>query len=311
MNFKYTPDKCDVLDKQALTKFRGKLAEWRRLMVDDEQSVFQQIYRMIWDDAVFRALNEARRIGAANKSASTGFNSAMLGLIDRGYVAHQAIAIRRITADESDSNTLVRISNDIKANASLMTRELFVAYDGLPFDPAPFRNAWYAAKAAAGDEASVEWMSLEGPDSWSGSEMANEHFDRIAVKTGLPASRADLADLTRLNAEIDKLKVCSDIRKYANKFIAHAADAKSRSKLTDDERKVTLAKIRECHKAICEVANYVYGHLLNFSQSSFVATPQYDQFENIEKPMVLPDDVGKLRAFWEANAKEVDAWSGR
>jgi hypothetical protein len=308
VTFKYKPDQCDVVDKKALAQFRTKLVEWQDLMTKDEQSIFQQIYRMIWDDAVFRTLNEARRLGAAAPSAGAGFNSALLGLIDRGYVAHQAIAIRRITADENDSNTPVRIAKDIKANAPLLTREMFVSYDGLPFDPAPSRAAWYAAKAAKGGGVSAEWMSLDGPQSWNGSEMAHEHFDRIGIKTGRPPSRGDLIDFSRLDAEVARLKTCSEIRKYANKFIAHAADAKSRSKLTDDERKVTLAKIRECHKVICEVANYIYGHLLNISSSSFLATPQYDQFENLDKPMVLSGDVEKLHAFWDANAEEIEAW---
>jgi hypothetical protein len=64
MPYAYPVDACDVTDKEALESFRLKREEWLYLMEGDpDHAVWKQINAMLWNDAVFRTVNEARRLG--------------------------------------------------------------------------------------------------------------------------------------------------------------------------------------------------------------------------------------------------------
>src|SRR3546814_1313959 len=94
---------------------------------------------MLWEDMVFRTINECRRLADKSPSQSVGFNRDVASFVDSGYVAKQLLAIRRLTeiTKRGDAITLPRILDDMKSNADLFTREIYVCHDGLPFDPGP------------------------------------------------------------------------------------------------------------------------------------------------------------------------------
>ncbi len=285
---------CDVQDKEALAIFRAKRANWNNWLFEDSLSISKQIMYMLWKDAIFRTFNEARRLTINRESESLGFNGPLLHLLDEGFLDSQVMAIRRLT----DRNfydpkkgvlSVPRLTDDMSINIDIFTRENYVSYDGSKY----------------------EGLSLEtdGIDKWIPWKKKHENFDTLSNVSPQNRSRADRVNKSvfiRLNKD---LKICENLRTYANKFIAHASDPIGRLKLTENQKKVTLDKLEQCYKAIIRVSSFIgvivlYGHTLGG-----VPTPQYNHLKNIEKPMVSQDDLENLHNYWLKRKNEVSHWN--
>jgi len=222
---------CDVHDKEALAIFRTKRANWNNWLFKDSLSVSNQIRYMLWKDAIFRTFNEARRLTINRESKSLGFNGPLLHLLDEDFIVSQVMAIRRLTS----------------ANIDIFTRENYVSYDGSKY----------------------EGLSLEGDgiDKWMPWKKKHENCDTLSSVSPQNRSRADRVNKSvfiKLNKE---LKICENLRTYANKFIAHASDPIGRFKLTENQKEVTLDKLDQCYKAIIRVSSFIgvivlYEHTL-------------------------------------------------
>lgn len=309
----YPAEECDVLDKEGLRRFRDKRSEWISwLRSDDPHSIWGQITNILWSDVLFRTANDLRRQALAHPSENVGFNGAVLRLFDAGFVATQVTAIRRLTDRQPRDPTkgvisLRRLVADIRASRELVTREVYVAYDGLPYDPAPVQLAW--VKLVTGNPGSAGWIPTTGPSAWGTSQMAHESFDKLS-KCSAPGSRsrADLIAPDWFGRLDSRLNLCKDIRKFADKFVAHAAEPSSRTGLTDAQTGVTLERLGLCHKAIYQVAAFVYGHLLWEGSYGAVPMPQYDHLENLEKGWVAKDNLNMAREFWNRNREAIEKW---
>jgi hypothetical protein len=96
-----------------------------------------------------------------------------------------------------------------------------------------------------------------------------------------------------------KLGVCGDIHKFADKFIAHAADFSSRSESTEAQKQITLAKITACHRAIVVVAGHISRWVLGDGASLTVPEPQFDPVENFDKRWIAKGELDEARQLWE------------
>jgi hypothetical protein len=105
------------------------------------------------------------------------------------------------------------------------------------------------------------------------------------------------------------LRSCERVVTYCHKFIAHAATPESRAAAySDDEPSMTLVHLYRAQETICKVANFVSVHLLGGSERSFLATPQFDQFRYIDKPLVEEGQLQVLVDAWDGYDEEVDQW---
>jgi hypothetical protein len=129
----------DVHDQTNLALFIRKRNEWKRCIVGRENHAVQrQVIHMLWDDAVFRTFNEARRLTTERKSHNYGLNGPLLRLLDKGFIVSQAMSIRRLTDrnfrdPEKAVISLVRVMDDIGENIDLITRENYLCHDGTPY----------------------------------------------------------------------------------------------------------------------------------------------------------------------------------
>jgi len=285
---------CDVQNKEALAIFRAKRANWNNWLFEDSLSISNQIRYMLWKDAIFRTFNEARRMTINRESESLGFNGSLLHLLDEGFLVSQVMAIRRLT----DRNfydpkkgvlSVPRLIDDILSNIDIFTRENYVSYDGSKY----------------------EGLSIEtdGIDKWIPWKKKHENFDTLSNVSPQNRSRTDRVNKSvfiKLNKE---LKICENLRTYANKFIAHASDPIGRLKLTENQKKVTLDKLEQCYKAIIRVSSFIGVIILYKHTLGGVPTPQYDHLKNIEKPMVSQDDLENLINYWHKRGDEVNLWN--
>lgn len=308
MQFKFPIDQCYVEDKDRLARYRERMTVWDEWLSEDpEHSIWKQIYQMLWNDAVFRIICEARRLAQKHPSPEVGFNDAISNFIDQSYVATQLMAIRRLTEQSrhNDAISLRRLLQDLKDNVDLFTREIYVCHDGLPFDPEPAkaRSLERIPKSKKGKFTGM--VSPDGPDAWAASERAHAAFDCLISNKPPLRSRTERLDSRIFDQIASKLGGCDSIGKIASKFIAHAADTGSRRKLKSS---VPMDQITRCQKAVCQVASYICGPLLYIGSSNLLPIPQYGHLQDMDKAWVTTEDLPKLKKFWLDHDEKLEAW---
>jgi hypothetical protein len=284
--------KCDVEDKESLAVFRNRRQEWKRCLIEDPYSVSHQISHLLWNDTIFRAFNEARRLSIEKNDNGVGLNGPVINLLDEGFVALQIMAIRRLTdSNFYDPNkaviSLLRVINDIKDNLNLFTRENYICYNGTQFDGLTHQKD------------NINWFH------W---DRKHNNFDRLSGTSPETRSRQDKLDKKFLSFLRSELKACSDLRTYANKFIAHTSDYPGKVKLTDRQKSITLEKMDEAYKSIIKTGSFLGAVILYEHSLGGIPVSQYDQFENIDKPVIKVEDLPALHTFWHDREKAVRTW---
>jgi len=312
--YRYSMSECDVKDRGKLETFRAKRSEWVSwLKSGDPHSIWPQINQILWDDVLFRTINDLRREAIEHPAVGVGFNANVLRLLDAGFVTTQATAIRRLT-DKPDGGrkrgvlSLRRLIKEIEENRGIITREVYVAYDGLPYDPNAPWQAWIEKQIRDGTVARTSWLPTTGPEAWGASEIVHKNFDRLAGVVPKARSRDDLILLKWFEYLERRLTECDSVRKFVDKFIAHAADPVSREGLTTEEKGVTLDRLRRAQKAIYQVAAFIYGPLLWEGSYGAVPTPHYDHLEYRDKSWLQTDRSASAHEHWRQHLAEVEAW---
>ncbi len=285
--------RCDVKDKEKLALFRMKRAEWIRwLSGESYHSIFNQIDNLLWFDTVFRTINEARRISSEKKSSETGFNRPLIDLLDRGFVESQTLAIRRLTdanfySPQKAVISIIRLIDDIRININLFTRENYICHDGILYK---------------------ELSEEKDEEKRFHCEHKHAIFDRLSGTSSEKRKRTDKLKVSEISDRKQELKVCDKIRTYVNKFVAHASDPENRPCLSEEQRGVTLDTLDKCYQAIVKVTSFIGTIVLYETSSGGVPTPQFDQLENLDKPMVSEYNVELLHSCWEQRRSEINSW---
>jgi len=282
---------CDVADKKCLALFRDGLRRWKEHAVGtDGHSIQNQIWALLWDDAVFRTFNEARRLHIKTRDPSTGYYGTVIRLLDKSFVTCQVMAIRRLMDRHHHDPcravvSLPTIMAEIEEATQLHTRENYVCYDGTP----------YTDKQATDEDvrAIVRWR--------------HRNYDLLAGCSDAKRSRSDrirpdvFASLNRDHREFEILQT------YANKYLAHAADPDNMRNAQDVPSQVSFRKFDECYRALFGIASAV-GVLIDECIPCMVPVPSYDQLNDWDKPIVTTADRDKLRQYWHDRAGEIDRW---
>ena len=283
---------CDVEDKESLALFRIKRAEWKRCLIDDSYSISKQISHFLWNDVVFRTFNEARTLSIENGNDDTGLNGPVINMMDEGFVVSQVMAIRRL----SDPNfydpqkaviSLRRTIDDIGNNLDVFTRENYICFDGTKYE------------GLSHHKDGINWIH------W---DRKQKNFDRLSGVSMQERSRKEKIDSKIISSLISKLNSCKDLRTYANKFIAHTSDHPGKSKLTDRQKRITLNKLDEAYKAIIKCGSFLGAVVLYEHSLGGIPVPQYNQFMNLDKPVIRTKDISKLADYWRDREKEVNSW---
>ncbi len=291
----------DIDDKVKLALFLNKRAEWIRMISKDTNSLLKQVGDLLWDDALFRTFAQITEYYPENDNPKIGYNPYLFDMIIRNFYETQTLRIRRLTDafDERSKNSVVSIKaliEDILQNLHIITRENFVCYDGSRYDVSKLLEKYRAKRAGKGAYSVPKDLFI--PDG------RNKSFDKLSGIEKDARSRND----TIIKQNIMKMlsfKKCDKMRKYVNKFVAHAATDKSIDRIDINEIAPTLEKFDECYreiaKAIWEV-NDITGDTIAFQ----VPTPNnFDQFINLCKPMAKKTDIDKLRDYWDHRCIEI------
>jgi len=312
--YNYTIDQCDFLNKSKGESFRNirmKWIEW--LHGEDPHSISKQIYSMLWNYALFISVNELRRIASKEPEKEIGFNGPVIRLLDAGFATAQAVTIRRLIEKPKKSPkwaviSLRRVLKEIEDNLDLITRENYVCYDGLPYDYDMVHKRWLSTLPKTKNGIQAGSLPAYGPNAFHMSERVHKNFDILAQVHPKERSRNDKIKIGVLGHLENEINKCENIKKFVNKFIAHAASPETRAPLSDDEKGITLERLETCHKIIYQVASFISGQILWESNLGGLPTPQYDHMKHLDKKWTTTKNLEKARKKWNEYKKEVSKW---
>lgn len=313
--YEYDVGQCSVANKELLTEFREKRSEWMDWLERDvHHNIWDQIHSMMWNDAAYRSLNEARRF-ASEENPTAAVNGMFGELIDRGYVSTQVLDICRIT-DRSNNDpkkgviSLRRLLDNIRNNRHLLTRENFVSYDGLPYDYATAEQA-HIESLTPEERGKARWVSTKGPDAWGSSQRIHSAFDELSGVVEDKRTRTDLIheDVFKTVESWLDAPVLKKLRTHRNKFIGHAADELSRRVEPLDRLGLSLDEIAEAQRIVIRIATTIGSHILyDTALGGVVPTPQFNVFENLEMPVIPAANTAEIEDWWHKHASERENW---
>ena len=140
------------------------------------------------------------------------------------------------------------------------------------------------------------------------SELVHKHFDKLS---GVEPENRNRTDIIRADVFAfleSQAETCKDIKKYVDKFIAHASAPETRIGLSDDQRGITLDRLKAYHKTIYQVAGFISSQLLYESNLGGLPVPQFDHLTNLDKRWTTPGNLNRARQKWDEYANEVSKW---
>lgn len=304
-DYEYPIDQCDVAPAQheslkAYKVFRQKCLD--DLFGDSDASVANQVHALARHSAVFKTLNEARRLEPVR-----AVNNALWELTACGYASVMTVGIRKLVDRNEDSVSVLCVLNYVERNSKLMTRENFVCSDGVPYDYEAVQKTWWQL---------MDWkkqgsrsIPTKGPQAWGTSEMMHQAFDMLSgVDKKENRTRADSVQLELLKRLKDSLSdsAIEGVRKLVDKVIAHA-DRSAASK--DVFKQVTYNQIDKAFEKINRVASCVSALFYNAGFGNVLATPQLDVLENLDAPWASKLTMPLIQNYWDTLSSEMKSWT--
>jgi hypothetical protein len=303
--YKTRIEDCDVIARAALTKYRAKRDEWLQwyeLNKDEPNSIQQQLFAMHFIDMTYRIISEAHQINNIPNSVSQ--SALLFHLLDQGYVATQVLAIRKLLDKGDNVISVRRLLNDISKHEHLITREVYVCHDGLPYDA----ESWKSLPETT--EIKIWGIEAPGLGNYLGSNERHKTFDRLSEVSPTARQRND-----RIQKRVfDKLEQWLDsdeakkLIKLSHKFFAHAADMSSRGSLAYSG--ILLADISAIQRAVIRVERAITDKLLFIAEArDVVPMPPLGLFKGLDYPVIQKDAIDSMYERWKQISGERNEWS--
>ena len=303
---------------KSFEEYKTKRELWMKCLgLSDNHGIYAQLLRMVWNDAAFRMINEARGMALPTENGGVKINRMMHQLINESFFAWQMMAIRRLTDTHFpiaghlkgyNVYSLTSLLEDMEKNVRLLTRANIFEANGWEYDYEKVRREEgdrireYMARIRDGLEEGGQTSSAPHRMRWEAIKEVHERLDWMSGANEESRSPNDTlrAEIFRFMREKIRKKseaVCT----YVDKRLAHAEiDAKADG--------ITLNHLWDAHKVICQVAHFISMDILPGATSGFLAFSSYDQFAHIEKPLIDAKDVPKLKDSWRQYEDETRAW---
>jgi hypothetical protein len=197
-----------------------------------------------------------------------------------------------------------RLLEDISKHRRLLTRENYVCYDGLPYDPSSWQNV------SPDVEIHIWGINAPGLEKYLGSQVRHETFDGLSGVSPSDRKRGDLIRESVLDDLRQELET-SPAKKLINlshRFLAHAADMNSRNSLVYSG--VLFTDIQAVHRAIVRVERAITDKLLFIAVArDVVPMPPLGLLNGLDSPFVSATLLPGMEKRWEELADERNKWS--
>jgi hypothetical protein len=285
-----------VADEANLTAYLGKRTEWFSWYegVDEPNSIWRQLNLMIFSEMSYRVVRQERDRGFESDASAPIVSY----LADTAYFGSQMLAIRKLLEPKDNVISLKRVLKDLKQNKSLITREVFVCYDGTRYDPGT---------------PTITVPGLQPEDSpfseWSRSTRRHELFDRLSNATSSGRSRTDVIRdevFWRLDHWI-KNSGASELILVCNKYLAHAATSRSIAGVQSSG--ITFDQVESVQKILVRVAKAIYDLILTSGVfSPVVGMPQLGYFGKVWNNADLVPRVKRMNDDWDQLETIRNSW---
>ena len=306
MNFRdyqFAVEACSVHPESrkrlaAYREFRTKCLE--RLSGDESTAVSQQLHDLSWHTMVFYSLNETRRIEGQRL-----VNGALWELIGAGYANLMTVGIRRLVDTHGAVTSLATILKDIEAHPEFFTRELFVAFDGIPFDWSVGYEEHVRRVITDGPGASFSRQETKGHTAWGTSKLMHRAFDKLSGVQPEKRRRSDtipphvFANVRRVLGAPSILLV----KTFTDKVVAHAEHLAQ----GNDVAVPSFDDVENALRTLTRATNFMASFFWH-GIGSVVPTPQFDVFQDLDKGWALPQSLPKLHDYWHERQNQIDAW---
>jgi hypothetical protein len=276
----------------------------------DTNSVFQQIYLMIWDTAIFRLVIESRQIQVEKNAQAPALNGAFHSFIDRNYFKSQVISIRRLVdkryklTGRKAVYSIHSLIDDLCDHRIELTREDFFRLKKKPYDYTEIQSKEkeFIRKQHVGSG-----FFIPPEFEWESIAEAHQTFDRLSGRTHKDRQPNDVI-MERIFIRLkERLDTCQQITDYVDKFIAHSATPESRAIQNVDASEITFKKLWEAHRIIFEMAEFLSQILFSESHMALsIENPNF--FQNWETPLFEQGEAARLRSAFESYRKETENW---
>jgi hypothetical protein len=299
------PHKCDVQDQSRLIEYRAKRQEWLHwygLHKDVPNNIQQQIFSMLFMDLAYRSVTQLRQV--VEQDAKLAIRNGLLAhLLDQGYVASQVFAIRKLLDKRPDVISLRRLLDDIHNNRSLITREVYVSHNGVPYNP----DSWKQLPPRV--EYQIFGIHAPGLSHHLASKHRHETFDLLA---GVKSSLRQREDLIRdeifqtLNSWLNSSPAVHFIT-LSHKFFAHAADMKSLGSLKYSG--IKLEDVASTQRAIIRVERAITDEILFVAEArEVVPMPPLGLFQKLQFPYSPVESIPDMENMWDLLTEERNKW---
>ncbi|PKP78543.1 MAG: hypothetical protein CVT81_03605 [Alphaproteobacteria bacterium HGW-Alphaproteobacteria-3] len=298
--YKYPITECDVSDKNVLNTYRAKRTTWVDWLEDDENhAIWPVLTQMVWNEVAFNTL-----AGIADAESESSLNNPLIvEAIVNGHVAMQVLAIRRLTDTTKNVLSLSNLLQDIRSNLKLLTRENYVAFDGLPYDYKKAEEEHFNTPRSG-----VTWLATTGPNAFNAAQRAHEQFDRLSGVNPDQRTRDDRIPAEMIDTIQQWITDCGakKIAGWSHSYLAHAGSLSSRQ--TTAGYGVSGTKIGNAIKGLAKATEAVSAYILCSSgrMNALMATPQFNQFERLENAALSSASVVDTSLVWDTLTREYD-----
>lgn len=304
-NYEYLIEQCDIpaVRHSSLAEyrtFRRKCLDY--LIGEADTSVTNQIHGLAWHTAVFRTLNESRRL-----EPTRIVNGALWELTSTGYASLMSLGIRKLVDKDPRTDSVWNVIAAIERRPELLTREKYVCYDGIPYDYETVHQRHIDSLDYSG-KANVRWIPTKGPEAWGTSELMHKAFDKLSETTG-KRKRTDKIKPSLLISLKNHLshpaitKICT----MTDRLIAHAERI---SKKNDAISIATYNDIDDALKEIVKVTSFLSSMFFyESSLGSVVPTPQFDVLEGLDAPWITTANLPLLHDYWSQLSSTMSDWT--
>ncbi len=305
--FNVAVEKCDVSNKQKLVQYRKKWMDWMSWYgYGDLQpnSIETQIHRMLFNDLTYRATVSVRASVDANIPISAR-SPTLAYLLDQGYVVSQVLSLQKLLDDRNDVISVKRLLKDVEKHRSLITREVYVAGTGFPYD----YNSW--SDAADKTDPMVQMWGIQTPglNQFADSKHLHEIFDQLSGKKADQRTRDDVIPKSVFRTMDGWISGPSadEISSIRHNFIAHSADA---VRLGSAQFKgVKFTQIDDLQRAIVRVARALTDHVLSIRiASEVVPRAPLGIFSRLDLPYSPSDAETLMHQRWDHLSEERNGW---
>ena len=293
---------------------RDKRKQWLEVLDGEDRSAIKnQVTQMAWDAAVFRVINEARRLAPCTPDGDVKLNGMVHRLLNRGFFISQMVSIRRQVdvwglEGKNSVYSLTGLLKDVREHHDLLTRKSIFEAENLEYDVESIRRAaekYASSQIENGKRAFFTPANLD----WQQSERRHQDVDHLAGV--VPAARSPedtIQDEVFTNLLAMLKDPCHIVKDHVDKFIAHAATPEDRADAGADEAGIALNHLWESHRILCQAISFLSVHIFGGASFHPLPDPLFDQFEYIDNPLVAPDQVQRLQAVWEQYRSESSEW---